>query len=59
MKVKPDVVGKLPFILAAQEANDLLVPLLYDTVVLDVSAEADVAVPVALPETPEATKELV
>jgi hypothetical protein len=59
LKVKPEVVGRLPFILAAQEANDLVVPLLYDTVVLNAGAEADVAVPVAVSETPEATKELV
>jgi hypothetical protein len=59
LKVKPEVVGRLPFRLAAQEVNDLVVPLLYDTVVLNAGAEADVTVPLAVSETPEATKELV
>jgi hypothetical protein len=41
VRVKPDVVGRLPFILGAKGANDLLVPLLYDTVVLNAGAETD------------------
>lgn len=57
--MKPEVVGRLPFILAAQEANDVVVPSLHDTVVLNAGAEADVAVPVADPEIPAAIKELV
>jgi hypothetical protein len=34
LKLKPGPEGTLPFILAEQEANDLVVPLLYETAVL-------------------------
>ena len=58
--MKPRLEGTLLFILAAQEANNLVVPLLDDTVVLNALCTADVAVVVQkLSETPEATKELV
>jgi hypothetical protein len=35
LKLKPGLVGTMPSMLAEQEANDLVVPLLYDKVVLD------------------------
>lgn len=49
--------GRVPFILAEQEANDLVVPLLYEIVVLKAVSVTDVVV--AVEETADVTKELV
>jgi hypothetical protein len=38
LKLKPGPEGTLPFILAEQEANDLVVPLLYKTVLLNAAS---------------------
>jgi hypothetical protein len=35
LKLKPELEGTVPSTLAEQEANDLVVPLLYETVVLN------------------------
>lgn len=49
--------GRVPFILAEQEANDLVVPLLYETVVLKAVSVTDLVVVVE--ETADVTRELV
>jgi hypothetical protein len=38
LKLKPGPEGTLPFILAEQEANDLVVPLLFEAVVLNAAS---------------------
>jgi hypothetical protein len=38
LKLKPGPEGTLPFILAEQEANDLVVPLVYEAVVLNAAS---------------------
>jgi hypothetical protein len=50
-------VGRVPFILAEQEANDLVVPLLCETLVLKAVSVTDVVV--AVEETADVTRELV
>lgn len=58
LKLERKAGGIIPFMLPEQVSKDLVVPLLYDTVVLNAVADVVVAVEKTL-ETPDVTRELV